>query len=66
MKVKHGHLSCACGVAPPNCTNGPLVRYTSLAKSHTVVCMQQRVLISTCVLWAAGQADTYEIFPLLT
>lgn len=43
-----------------------LVRHTSLTKSHTLVCMRQRVLISTCVLWAAGQADTYEIFPLLT
>lgn len=43
-----------------------LVRHTSPTKSHTLVCMRQRVLISTCVLWAAGQADTYEIFPLLT
>lgn len=66
MKVKHRHLSYGCGTSPPNCTIGPLVRYTSLAKSHTLVCMRRRVLISTCVLWAAGQADTYEIFPLLT
>lgn len=66
MKVKHRHLSCAHGMSPPNCTNGPLVRYRSLAKSDRLVCMRQRVLISTCVLWAAGQADTYEIFPLLT
>lgn len=66
MKAKHRHLSYASGMSPPNCTNGSLVRYTSFAKSHALVCMRQRVLISTCVLWAAGQADTYEIFPLLT
>lgn len=66
MKVKQHHLSSGLNTSPPNCTNGPLVRSTSLAKSHTLVCMRQRALISTCVLWAAGQADTYEIFPLLT
>lgn len=69
MKVKHCHLSCANGFTPPNCTNGPLsacAPYEPHKVTHTLVCMRQRVLISTCVLWAAGQADTYEIFPLLT
>ena len=44
-EVKHRHLSHACGVSPPNCPNGPLVLCTSLAKSHTLVCMRQRVFI---------------------
>lgn len=57
MKVKHCHISN---------TPHPHVLHVSLAESHMAVCNATTFSFWNPALRATGQADTYEIFPLLT